>query len=576
MEPHLPMTRGEMDARGWRELDVLLVTGDGYFDHPSHGAAVIGRVLEAAGYRVGITARPDWRATDDFKKMGRPALFAGVTAGAVDSMLNNYTADLSRRRDDAYAPGGKGMERPNLATLVYSNRIREAFPGLPVILGGVEASTRRFAYFDYMKHTIRRSILVDSRADLLVYGPGEQQVLEIASRLATNQNLENIRGTARLHKKGVKGDLIELPPYAEIVNEKRRLVSQMKTMERATRPGFSGRLIQKFEEGTVLCESPITSTTNELDRIHELPFNRTSHPAYNKPIPALETVRWSVISLRGCPGGCSFCALAAHQGRRVVSRSHRSIIREIEQLSKHPDFKGTISDIGGPTANTYRIETRSKANCRKCRRPSCLHPKICSNLNVNQGHLLHLLGEVAKIPNVKNVFLASGIRHDLALTDPDFIRKIATNHTGGHLKVAPEHVAPDVLKRMRKPKIEQFEEFERLFAKASKKAELKQYLVPYFIAAFPGCEETEAKLVGSWLLKRNQRLRQVQTFIPLPGTMAAAYHAAGIDEKGNKLSIPDTRERKRQKGILIETKPRKTTAQKNRRPRRERYQKKPR
>ncbi len=567
------MTRSEMDARGWRELDVLLVTGDGYFDHPSHGAAVIGRVLEAAGYRVGIVARPDWRGTGDFEKMGRPALFVGVTAGAVDSMLNNYTADLSRRRDDAYAPGGKGMERPNLATVVYSNRIREVFPGLPVILGGVEASTRRFAYFDYMKSTIRRSILVDSRADLLVCGPGEQQVIEIAARLATGKDLDNIKGTARLLKEGANGDLRELPSYNEIVEDRRLLVSQTKTIERATRPGFDGRLIQKYEEGIVLCEPPVTSTTDDLDRIHELPFNRESHPSYEKPIPALETVRWSVISLRGCPGGCSFCALAAHQGRRVVSRSHRSIIREIELLSKHPDFKGTISDVGGPTANTYRIETRNLARCRKCKRPSCLHPKICSNLNVNQGHLLRLLEEASKIPNVKNIYLASGIRHDLALTDPGFIKKIASNYTGGHLKVAPEHTAPDVLRLMRKPKIEHFEEFERLFVKASKEAGRRQYLVPYFIAAFPGCKEADADLVGMWLRKRNQRLRQVQTFIPLPGTMAAAYHAARRDEKGNTLSIPDTQERKRQKRMLTDTEPRKSTSQEKRSPRRERSRK---
>jgi len=549
--PHLPTTRKEMITRGWRELDILLVTGDAYFDHPTHGAAVIGRVLEAAGYRVGIIARPQWKSSDDFLCMGRPTLFAGVTAGAVDSMLNNFTADLKKRRSDVYAPGGIGGGRPNFATLVYCNKLREVFPALPIILGGVEASTRRFAYWDYSKKSLRRSILVDSRADLLVYGPGEIQAREVADRLASGNNLEGILGTARLTRNFEQTKATVLPSFEALQLKPEYLFEQTKILERAAIPGANKKLSQKYAEGIIISEPAPIVTTQKLDSVFELPFNRRAHPSYPKSIPALEIVQWSVTSHRGCPGGCSFCALAIHQGRGVVSRSRHSILKEIEQLAATPDFKGIISDVGGPTANAYSAISQNAEACHKCKRSSCLYPKICKHLDTSHKPLLRILEDAQKIKRVKRVLLASGIRHDLALHDRDFIEQVAAKHTGGHLKVAPEHVHPNILKTMRKPSIERFEEFERIFKAASLKAKLKQYLVPYFITAFPGCGRTESAAVEYWLAGRGQRLQQVQNFIPLPGTYAAALYALGCTETGHKVFIPSLLERKRQKNALI-------------------------
>jgi uncharacterized radical SAM protein YgiQ len=556
MEPSsrfLPMTCDEMANRGWRELDVLLVTGDAYFDHPSHGVAVIGRVLEAAGYRVGIVARPDWRSVDDFKKLGRPSLFAGVAAGAVDSVVSRFTALGAPRKTDAYAPGGKGGGRPDQATLVYANRLREAFPKLPVVLGGIEASLRRFAYFDSLRGAIRRSILVDSRADILVYGPGEAQTLEIANRLACGRDLGEILGTARLVRDASaprdEGD-IELPDFDAVTADPFCLLKQTKRLEWTTRPGFSGRATQRYAEGLVVAEPPQSADTSSLDSIFALEFARSSHPLYAKPIPALETVRWSVISHRGCPGGCSFCALAMHQGRQVLSRSVDSVLEEVTALAKMPGFRGTITDIGGPTANAYGLTNQNPDACRTCRRRSCLHPRICKHLDAGHDSLLGLLEQVSSLPEVKHLFLASGIRHDLALEDPRFIDEVARRYTGGHLKVAPEHVDPEVLKRMRKPRIDRFEAFESRFLEASRRAGKEQYLVPYFISGFPGCTPKQADAVGRWLTKRGQRLEQVQSFMPLAGTSAAAMLACGRDDEGTPIYLPDKKEQKRQKAVL--------------------------
>jgi uncharacterized radical SAM protein YgiQ len=552
--PLLPMTRDEMDARGWRELDVLLVTGDAYFDHPSHGAAVIGRVLEAAGYKVGVVARPDARSTADFARLGRPALFAGVTSGAVDSIVDNWTADMHRRRDDAYAPGGRGGTRPDNATIVYVNRVREAFPGLPVVLGGIEASLRRFSYFDPRKAAVRRSVLVDSRADLLVYGAGEAPVLEIASRLAAGRDLTGIRGTARLTRDPpppAPGIDVELPAHDDVAADPRLLVDLALALEAASRPFFAGRVLQRHAEGTVAAEPRPEADAGLLDRVFALPFSRLAHASYAEPVPALETVRWSVISHRGCPGGCSFCGLAVHQGRVVVPRSAGSVLDEIRALARLAGFKGTISDVGGPTANAFSALTRAPDECRACRRPSCLHPAVCRHLDVDHGPLLSLLEDASRLPGVRRVLLASGIRHDLALRDPRFVETVAARHTGGHLKVAPEHVAPGVLRRMRKPAIGLLEEFERRFLEAGRRAGKEQYLVPYFIYGFPGCAAADTALVGAWLARRGQRLRQVQGFIPLPGTLAAALYAARVDGNGRTLHVADAAERRRQKAVLV-------------------------
>jgi uncharacterized radical SAM protein YgiQ len=438
--------------------------------------------------------------------------------------------------------------------LVYANRVREAFPNLPVVLGGVEASLRRFAYYDPKKDTIRRSVLVDSRADILVYGPGESQALEIANRLAVgNRDLNGIRGTARLMraKDQVDANAVRLPSFQAIQTSVANLITAAKTLEMSGRPEFDSPVYQQYEEGIVLAEPRSIVESADLDRFYALPFTRDPHPTYNAPIPALETVRWSVISHRGCPGGCSFCGLAALQGRQVIPRSADSVLQEVRDIVAHPDFRGTITDIGGPTANAYGAVSNNKDACRSCKRPSCLYPKICRHIVTQHDALLHVLHKAGAIDGVKHVLLASGIRHDLALRDQNFIAQVAAHYTGGHLKVAPEHVDPMVLKHMRKPPIALFEQFEQLFKKASRTANKKQYLVPYFIAAFPGCAPSHGDAVGKWLESRGQRLAQVQTFTALPGTVAAAMQAAKLDEKGNGIFIADLKERRRQKNILL-------------------------
>lgn len=550
------MTREEMSARGWRTLDVLLITGDAYFDHPSHGAAVIGRVLEHMGYRVGIIARPNWRSLDDFTRLGRPELFAGVTAGAVDSIVNNYTAHMAKRSTDVYAPGGKGGGRPDMATVVYANRIRQAYPQLPVILGGIEASLRRFAFFDTLKNRVRRSMLVDSRADLLVFGPGETQATAIAHALATGVPLSGIPGTARLDRNlSPPKDAIALPRFREIEADPGVLLTQMKQIEISACPGNSNRFYQEYEEGIVIAEPPVAIAEATLEEAFSLPFVRDVHPSHREPVPAFETVRWSIISQRGCPGGCSFCGLAMHQGRKVFSRPADAIVDEARALTRMIGFKGTITDVGGPTANAYGLNRRDPSLCDRCRRFSCLHPHICKNLIISAEPLLSLLDRIRSIDGVKHLFLASGIRHDLALETPDFIRALAHIYTGGHLKVAPEHVSPTVLRLMRKPPIEQLEQFEAAFVKESRRVHKDQYLVPYFIAGFVGCGKKESRALEAWLKKRGQTLRQSQTFIPLAGTAAAAMYAAHRDMKGNSLFVPDLKERRRQKAAISADRP---------------------
>ncbi|MCU0661293.1 MAG: YgiQ family radical SAM protein [Myxococcota bacterium] len=547
----LPMTLDELEGK---ELDVLLVTGDAYFDHPSHGAALIGRVLQAAGYVVGIVAQPDWRSTFNFAKLGRPRLFAGVTAGAVDSSLNTYTASGRKRRLDAYSPGGRSGLRPDNASIVYASRLKEAFGPLPIVLGGLEASLRRFGYFDARAGKPRRSVLLDTRADILVYGPGEEAVLEIAARLAAGRDLMGIPGTCVLLR-GAQVEApqgVELPSFAEIAQDTSALLRQALAVEHSGIPGFSKRMWQRYDEGVVLAEPPAKPKRFHLDSIAELPFCALAHPSYQEPIPALETVRFSVVSHRGCPGGCSFCSLAAHQGRGVRARSTESVLEELRRIVGSGPFRGTITDIGGPTANAFGAASKDLEKCRGCGRASCLYPRICSNLETSHEGLLELLEKARGLKGVRHVLLQSGVRHDLALQDPRFIVEVARHYTGGHLKVAPEHVHPEVLRRMRKPSIERFEELERRFLEASRAAGKEQYLVPYFIAGFPGCTPSQGDAVGQFLQGRGQKLQQVQTFIPVPGTVAAAMLACGKDENGERLTLADLREAERQKQILTQ------------------------
>ncbi|MBN2804776.1 MAG: YgiQ family radical SAM protein [Deltaproteobacteria bacterium] len=552
----LPMSRDEMNRLGWTDLDVLLITGDDYFDHHSHGTALIGRVLLNAGYRTGIICRPDWKNPDSLKIMGAPLLYVGISGGAVDSTLNNYTADLAPRKKDQYAAEGYTIARPNLATGVYCGLAKGTFPKTPVVLGGIEASSRRFAYYDYLKKSIRRSILVDTRVSILVFGQGEYQAVEIAKRAEANKPLNGIKGTALLKKsldEIQKETFIELPDYKKIDGYPSKLITQTSMIEKEMGPFKERGFYQKYEEGFLVCEPPWIPDTKELDEIFSLPFSRNIHPAYkNRTIPAFETVKWSITSLRGCPGGCSFCSISAHQGRMVTSRSEESILKEVDKLIKHKAFKGTISDVGGPTANAYGIELKESERCAGCKRSSCFYPKICRNIKDGQDKYIELLSKIRKFEQVKHLFIASGIRHDLALKNHKFIEVLAKFYTGGHLKVAPEHSSNNVLKLMRKPAIEIMEEFETIFLEISKKQNKPQYLVPYFISGFPGCTKNDGDHAGNWLKKRNQSLEQVQNFIPLPGTMAAAMYAAEMDENKNSLYIPDAKERKRQKSLLVE------------------------
>jgi len=531
----LPMTRAEMAAHGWEELDVLIISGDAYIDHPSFGPAVIGRVLEADGWRVGIIAQPDWTDPQSLTVMGRPRLFCGITAGNLDSMLSNYTAARRKRREDAYSEGGKTGKRPNLATIVYAQLARRAFPKLPVIIGGIEASLRRVVHYDYWQDKLRPSILQDARANILVYGMGERAIREIARRTEREESLEDIAGTARLlggreSESGNFGNCVILPSLDECRADKGALIRLTRLVEREQNPFFGKRLVQFHGDRALYIEPPAEPLNSEdFDRVYELPFNRLPHPSYREPIPAFTMIRDSVTVVRGCGGGCSFCGLGLHQGRFLSSRSGDSIEREVRRMAKSSTFKGTVSDLGGPTANLYGCRNGIRETCRKCRRASCLFPALCPHLEIDAEAAIRLMRRIRALDQVKHVFIQSGIRMDVALQMPQYIRELARHHTSGHLKVAPEHLHPVVLRRMRKPGPECFERFRKLFEKESREAGREQYLVPYFISNFPGSTPGEMKTVEDFVRRERWKLQQVQDFIPLPMTPAAAMYYSGLD-----------------------------------------------
>lgn len=530
----LPTTAAEMRARGWEALDVLIVTGDAYVDHPAFGAAMIGRLLEKDGWRVGIIAQPDWRRADSLKVMGRPRLFCGITAGNLDSMVSNYTAARHKRREDAYSEGGVPGRRPNHAAIVYAQLCREAFPGLPVVLGGIEASLRRVAHYDYWEDKLRPSILVSSKADLLVFGMGETQAREIARRLAAEEGLEGIRGTARLlgAKAAAETDLgehLRLPSWEELQADSKHLLAITRIVEREQSPYNGRRLAQFHGSRALVIESPaFPLSQGELDALYELPFARAPHPSYRERIPAWTMIQDSITVQRGCPGGCTFCAIGMHQGKFLTSRSKESVLKEIRQRTESPDFRGTISDLGGPTANLYASENGEDPACKVCRRASCLHPMICSKLKLDESETVGLMRAAREQRGVKHVFIQSGIRMDVALRTPGYVRELVRHHVSGHLKVAPEHLHPEVLRRMRKP-AGVFEEFQRMFERETEAAGKEQYLVPYFISSFPGCTDHEMGAVGRFLRRSNWNLQQVQDFIPLPMTPSAAMYVTGLD-----------------------------------------------
>jgi len=529
------MTRTEMLQRGWDRCDIILVSGDAYVDHPSFGTAVIARVLEAEGFRVGVIAQPDWRSAEDFKKLGRPRLFFGVSSGNIDSMLHHYTANRKLRHDDPYSPGGRHGLRPNRAVIVYCNRLRQSWPEVPLVLGGIEASLRRLAHYDYWDDAVRRSLLFDSRADILVYGMGERPVVEIARRLAAGQKIQEIRnipGTAVSVSvrewEGMRAgaEYLELPSYEQVSQDRAAFNTAQRLYDLECRPRRR-RVVQRHGDRFLIVNPPAEPLTiSEMDRIYSLPFSRKAHPLYREPIPALETVRWSIVSHRGCYGGCSFCSLYYHQGPAIQSRSLRSIVAEAKSLSRDPEFRGTITDIGGPTANMYGTGCRRGAGEGRCPRPSCLIPTPCRLLNTDQSSSLRVWQAVLKLPGVKRVYVASGVRHDLALLDERYLTELVQKHTGGHLKVAPEHCVERVLNLMRKPGAEVFLRFLDKFRELSRK---EQYLIPYLISSHPGTTYEDMLRLRDFLRRHRLRVEQVQDFIPLPLTDSAAMYYTGRD-----------------------------------------------
>ncbi|MBR9829562.1 MAG: YgiQ family radical SAM protein [Oceanospirillales bacterium] len=595
--PFLPMSRSEMDQLGWDSCDIIIVTGDAYVDHPSFGMAIIGRLLEAQGFRVGIIAQPDWHSAEAFKALGKPNLFFGVAAGNMDSMINRYTADRKIRSDDAYTAGGKAGKRPDRASLVYSQRCREAYKDVPIILGGIEGSLRRIAHYDYWQDKVRRSILLDARADLLLYGNAERAVVEVAHRISRGEpvsEITDVRGTAFVRKDTPEGWLeidstridrpgkidkiinpyvntrdlaecqveqgreggesaemeaedevqilhieprvkldrsktvIRIPSYEKVSKDTVLYAHANRVLHLETNPGNARALVQLHGDQEVwLNPPPIPLTTKEMDHVFGLPYARVPHPAYGKDeIPAYKMIRFSVNIMRGCFGGCTFCSITEHEGRIIQNRSHESIIGEIEEIrDKVPGFTGVISDLGGPTANMYRLACKSSEIEAACRKPSCVFPGICQNLNTDHSSLTSLYRKARDLKGVKKILIASGLRYDLAVEDPEYVRELVTHHVGGYLKIAPEHTERGVLDKMMKPGIGTYDAFKRMFEKFTKEAGKDQYLIPYFIAAHPGTSDEDMMNLALWLKRNDFKADQVQAFYPSPmATATAMYH----------------------------------------------------
>ena len=560
--PFLPMSRAEMDALGWDSCDVVLVTGDAYVDHPSFGMAIIGRLLEAQGFRVGIISQPDWRSPEAFKALGKPNLFFGVTSGNMDSMVNRYTSDRRLRHNDNYTAGGEGGKRPDRATIVYAQRCREAYADAALVIGGIEASLRRIAHYDYWSDKVRRSILMDAKADLLIYGNAERALVEVAHRIAKEhgkrgvaQDFSDIRGLAftrertpdgwteapvddldapeeGARRRGETDVVIRLPSAEQVQADRESYARASRVLHRESNPGNARPLTQAHGDRDVwLTAPPIPLTTEEMDGVYELPFAHAPHPAYaGQKIPAWEMIRHSVTIMRGCFGGCSFCSITEHEGRVIQSRSEGSIIKEIEHIrDKTEGFTGIISDIGGPTANMYRIACKDRETEAMCRRPSCVYPDICKNLQTSHDALISLYRKARAVPGVKKVMVASGVRYDLAVKSPAYVKELVEHHVGGYLKIAPEHTEDGPLSKMMKPGIGSYDRFKQLFDAAAQKAGKKYFLIPYFIAAHPGTSDEDMMNLARWLKKNGFRADQVQTYLPSPMALSTAMYHSGFN-----------------------------------------------
>jgi len=542
--PYMPTSRSEMETLGWEELDILLVTGDCYVDHPSYGVSLIGRMLLAQGYRVGIIAQPDWRDRDCMKVLGRPKIGAGVCSGNMDSMVNIYTAGRRLRREDAYSENGEPGHRPPHALVVYTQLVKQAFPGLKVMIGGLEASLRRVAHYDYWQDKLRPSMLLDTKADILAFGQEEKSTTEIFRRFASDLPLDHIRGTGiLLGKKAAaefdpKGDYLELPSWEETQNDRNAIMVATKLVEGNMGAFGSRGLFQRYGDRILVLEPPPEPlTTEELDAVHNLNYYGAPHPKYKGRIPAFETIKHSIPAVRGCPGGCAFCGLVSHQGRYVSSRSVASIKRDVTRIAKRRDFRGTISDVGGAAGNIYMSKVSDVSKCAKCRRASCLVPKICPNYHCDGKEEIKMLREVRNMPEVKHLYINSGIRLDLTLHQEELFRELVRHHVSGHMKLAPEHLHPRVLELMRKSSAEEFYEVMRRFYDESAKCGKKQYVIPLFISNFPGCGDKEMKVVDDFLNEHNWSPQQVQDYIPLPMTMGAAMYYTGTAPDGSPITV---------------------------------------
>ncbi|HGM6837657.1 TPA: YgiQ family radical SAM protein [Serratia marcescens] len=615
--PFLPMSRAEMDQLGWDSCDVIIISGDAYVDHPSFGMAIIGRMLEAQGFRVGIIAQPDWSNKEDFMRLGKPNLFFGITAGNMDSMINRYTADRKLRHDDAYTAGNVGGKRPDRATLVYSQRCKEAYKDVPIVLGGIEASLRRIAHYDYWSDTVRRSVLVDSKADMLIYGNGERPLVEVAHRLAAGEkigDIHDIRNTAVMRKEALPGwsgvdstrldkpgrieaipnpygdDLpcadgakpkepeakpvtvraakpkpwektyVLLPSFEKVKGDKVLYAHTSRILHHETNPGCARALMQKHGDRYVWINPPaIPLTTPEMDSVFALPYQRVPHPSYGQDrIPAYDMIRFSVNIMRGCYGGCSFCSITEHEGRIIQSRSEDSIVREIEEIrDKVPGFTGVISDLGGPTANMYMLRCTNPRAEQTCRRASCVYPEICTYMDTNHEPTIKLYRRARSLEGIKKILIASGVRYDLAVEDPRYIKELATHHVGGYLKIAPEHTEEGPLSKMMKPGMGSYDRFKQLFDHYSKQAGKEQYLIPYFISSHPGTRNEDMVNLALWLKKNRFRLDQVQNFYPSPMANSTTMYYSGknplskVGYKSEDVVVPrGDRQRRLHKALL--------------------------
>ena len=550
---YLPTTRKETDLRGWNEVDIVFFTGDAYVDHPSFASAVLGRVLEAAGYRVAIVPQPDWHGDyRDFKKFGRPRLYFAVSAGSMDSMVNHYTAARRKRSDDAYTPEGRAGARPDYCTTTYCRILKQLYPDVPVVIGGIEASMRRLTHYDYWQDKLMPSILVDSGADLLVYGMGEQAMTEIADKIAAGQwstAKSQIPQTAYLTSDApeMSDDAIMLASHEEALRDKRKHAENFRLIEVESNKINQKTLVQPVgKKYVVVNPSYPPISTEPLDAIYDMPYQYAPHPKYkDKRIPAYEMIKWSVCMHRGCFGGCSFCTISAHQGKQIVSRSKASILRQIERLSQLPDWHGVISDLGGPSANMYGITGKDKSLCEKCARASCLQPAVCKNLNRDFSAVLDIYRTVDALPYVKHAFVGSGIRYDLM--SEEYARQLITRHVSGRLKVAPEHCSDTVLKLMRKPDWQHYMRFRELFLRINAEAGLNQQLIPYFISSHPGCTKQDMKMLAEETKRMHYRPEQVQDFTPTPMTLSTTMFYTGIHPyTGQPVYVARSAEEKKQ------------------------------